>query len=170
GRRSPVGRGDPRGQGQRGPRRDRPRRVPGQRARRGRADDHGSRTAARDPLERWQGSVPRRRRREMTPRDPAAEAAGLALLEALQAQRVGFLDADGDTIRRYAEDIEARVRDLFQDRAIPLFSPELLAGLRTALEEHARLVATASARVDRGLRAMGLETTAIPGRRSIFAG
>ncbi len=106
----------------------------------------------------------------MTPRDPAAEAAGLALLEALQAQRVGFLDADGDTIRRYAEDIEARVRDLFQDRAIPRLSPELLAGLRTALEEHARLVATASARVDRGLRAMGLETTAIPGRRSIFAG
>lgn len=106
----------------------------------------------------------------MSPRDSAAEAAGLALLESLQAQRAGFLDADGDTIRRYAEDIEDRVRRLFQDRAVPLLSPELLFGLRSALEEHARLVATASARVDRGLSAMGLETGTIPGRRSRFAG
>jgi hypothetical protein len=106
----------------------------------------------------------------MTARDPSAEADGLALLQALQAQRAGFLDADGETIRRYAEDIEDRVLRLFRDRAVPLLSPELLAGLRSALEEHARLVATASARVERGLKAMGLESTAIPGRRSRFAG
>lgn len=105
----------------------------------------------------------------MTPFDSAAEAAGLALLEALQAQRAGFLDADGDTIRRYADEIDDRVQRLFQDRAVPLLSPELLSGLRSALEEHARLVATASARVDRGMRAMGLETSTIPGRRSRFA-
>lgn len=104
----------------------------------------------------------------MTPHDQNAEAAGLALLEALQAQRAGFMDADGETIRRYAQDIEDRVLRLFQDRAVPLLSHELLAGLRSALEEHARLVATASARVDRGLQSMGLEPVAIPGRRSRF--
>jgi len=105
----------------------------------------------------------------MTPRHHACEAAGLALLEAIQGQRAGFLDADGETIRRYAQDIEDRVLQLFQDQAVPLLSAELLAGLRSALEEHARLVATASARVDRGLQAMGLEPVAIPGRRSRFA-
>lgn len=106
----------------------------------------------------------------MTPRHGAAEAAGLALLEVLQRQRAGFMDADGDTIRGYAQDIEDRVLRLFQGQGVPVLSAELIASLRTALEEHARLVATAGARVDRGLQAMGLDSVAIPSRRSRFAG
>ena len=99
---------------------------------------------------------------------PDHEAAGLALLELLQRQRTGFLDADGDTIRHHAEEIEGRIARLFRGGAAPALSPELAASLRSALEQHARLIATASARVDRGLRAMGLEASAIPGRRSRF--
>lgn len=105
----------------------------------------------------------------MTPRHESAEAAGLALLELLQGQRAGFLAADGDTIRQHAQDIEDRVRQLFQGGAVPALSPELVSGLRQALDQHARLLATASARADRGLRAMGLEPVAIPGRRARFA-
>ena len=100
----------------------------------------------------------------------AHEAEGLALLETLQRQRAGFMDADGDTIRRYAQEIEDRVLQLFEGPTSPALSAELLAGLRSALEQHARLVATAGARVDRGLRAMGLDSVAIPSRRSRFAG
>ncbi|MFA7505394.1 MAG: hypothetical protein WCZ28_11900 [Burkholderiaceae bacterium] len=98
------------------------------------------------------------------------EIAGLALLETLQGQRAGFMDADGDTIRRYAQDVEERVLRLFEGPTPPALSAELLASLRSALEQHARLLATASARVDRGLQAMGLDPVAIPGRRARFAG
>jgi len=104
----------------------------------------------------------------MSARHHATEAAGLALLETIQGQRAGFLDADGDTIRRYAQDIEDRVLHLFEGPGVPVLSAELLAGLRSALEEHARLLATASARVDRGLQSMGLDSVAIPSRRSRF--
>lgn len=106
----------------------------------------------------------------MTPGHASTEATGLALLEALQLQRAGFMDADGDTIRRYAQEIEYRVVELFEGPTAPILSAELLAALRSALEQHARLVATASARVDRGLQAMGLDSVAIPSRRSRFAG
>lgn len=106
----------------------------------------------------------------MTARHEASEAAGLALLEAIQRQRAGFMNADGDTIRRYAQEIEDGVLHLFQGPTAPALSAELLAGLRTALEQHACLVATAGARVERGLQSMGLDTVAIPSRRSRFAG
>lgn len=106
----------------------------------------------------------------MTLPHDAAEVAGLALLEALRRQRAGFMGADGDTIRGYAQEIEDRVLKLFDGPSVPVLSAELIVGLRAALEEHARLVATAGARVDRGLRAMGLDSVAIPNRRSRFAG
>ena len=98
-----------------------------------------------------------------------SEARARALIELMDRQQSEFSAADGDAIRRFAGEIEAALKTLFQGSAPPVLSAQTLARIQIALDRHARLLAAANARVERGLAAMGLDSLPIAKTRSRFA-
>lgn len=96
----------------------------------------------------------------------AVEAEALALLAVLERQRADLRRADSEIVRGYAADIAQRVQRLLAHEHRP--SAARMNELRTALSEHARLVAASAARTERGLRSLGLDEVKIAPERSRF--